>query len=658
VVVITDRVVLDRQLQATIFQFDHKAGVVERIDKHSQQLGEALMSAKAQIIVTTLQKFPFVLDQVSGLEKDRYAVIVDEAHSSQTGETAKALKTVLGAGAPDETRELAEAEAEAQKEETEADPEELLLRAVETRGRQPNLSFFAFTATPKQRTLELFGQRNAEGKYEPYHVYSMRQAIEERFILDVLKNYVTYRTYWRLAMTAAEDPQLDKAKAARALAKIASEHPEQFAQKAQIIVEHFRRVTRHKIGGKAKAMVVTRSRLHTVRMKQAIDRFVEEQGYTDVGPLVAFSGTVVDGGVDYTEAQMNGFSEAQLPRRFASNDFRLLVVAEKYQTGYDQPLLHTMYVDKKLEGVKVVQTLSRLNRIHPDKDDTFVLDFTNDAEDIQASFKPFFETTIAQETDPNLVYNAQDALEQYAVIDEADVEAFVAALLQAGPAKDIHPALYQHLDPAVERFKGLDDDDRAEFSSALERFVRLYAFLAQVVPYGDIELERLYMYGRFLALRLPREEERGLDLSDDVVLTHLRTQLQAEQDISLSEGEGELPGFRGDATGPEHEAEKVKLSDLVDQLNERFGTSFAKADQLYFDQLEESMAEDEELAKQAQANTLENFKFGFAEFEEKVIDRRESNEELFTRILEDEQFSGAVREYLLERVYERLRKAA
>jgi type I restriction enzyme R subunit len=684
VIVITDRVVLDRQLQGTIRQFDHTPGVVATIDKDSEQLAAALSSKDAQIVVTTLQKFPFVLDQVEALQYRPWAIVVDEAHSSQTGETANALKLALGAGAgtADGTGEIATgdldlAEAQDAAEEDDNDAELLLARAVETRGRQPNLSWFAFTATPKQKTLELFGSFDpAISQYEPFHLYSMRQAIEEGFILDVLANYVTYKTYYKLASKAAEDLDVDKAKAAAAVARFVSLHPHNLAQKAEVIVEHFRRVTAKKIGGHAKAMVVTRSRLHAVRYKEAIDTYVKAKGYQDhVNALVAFSGQVKADGIEYTEPQMNdGISLKELPRVFGwapsgnpaldegHSFYGVLVVAEKYQTGYDQPLLHTMYVDKKLEGVKAVQTLSRLNRTHPGKDDTFVLDFANDADDIQESFKPFFEATLSEPTDPNLLYNAQQAVEDFGLIPQADVDAFVDAFFTWGARAQetkLHASLYQHLDPARVRFEELDGDDRQEFRSALQRFVRLYAFLAQIVPFGDEELEKLYVYCRFLALRLPSEEERGLDLSDDVMLTHLRTELQGTHNLALTDGGDVLAGYRGDASGSQFDPQTAPLSTIIKQLNERFGTQFTKADQLYFDQLEEAMVEDEELQAQAQANTLENFKFGFTKsFEDNVVDRRDANEELFQRLIEDPDFSAVVHGYLMHKVYGRLKDAA
>jgi type I restriction enzyme R subunit len=346
--------VLDQQLQNTIYQFEHKQGVVQKIDRDSTQLAEALASG-VPIIITTLQKFPFVTEKIGDLPRRRYAVIIDEAHSSQGGQSAAEMKGVLAGAA---LKEQAQAQAE---EEGLPDYEEEILRTMAKRGRQPNISFFAFTATPKYKTMEVFGQPGPDGKPLPFHLYSMRQA----------------------------DPQVDKKKAARALARFLSLHPHNIAQKAEVMVEHFYHFTRHKIGGRAKAMVVTPSRLHAVRYKQEFDKYIAKKGYTGIKTLVAFSGTVADPdlpGLEYTEVSMNeGIKEKELPEKFASDEYHVLIVAEKYQTGFDQPFLHTMYVDKRLAGIQAVQTLSRLNRIHPAKEDTFVLDFVNDPEEILSS---------------------------------------------------------------------------------------------------------------------------------------------------------------------------------------------------------------------------------------------------------------------------------
>ena len=655
VVVITDRVVLDRQLQDTIFQFDHKPGVVEKIDKNSAQLAAALTGGSAQVIITTLQKFPVILKTGTELKAGRYAVIVDEAHSSQTGEAAKDLKQVLGAS-PEQQLEAAES-LEATTDPT-ADAQDALTAALAARGRQENLSFFAFTATPKARTLELFGTKRDDGTYGPFHLYSMKQAIEERFILDVLKGYATYGSYWKIAAAAAEDPDVDKARAAAQLARFVSLHPTNLAQKAEVIVEHFRTHTRRKIGGHAKAMVVTRSRLHAVRYKHAIDTYIAEKHYADVRTLVAFSGTVTDEGVDYTEPQMNvGIAESALPAEFAGHEYQVLIVAEKYQTGFDQPLLHTMYVDKKLEGVKAVQTLSRLNRIYPGKTDTFVLDFANDTQQIQDSFTPFFEATIAEPTDPNLLYNAAARLDEFAVVDRAEAAAFTSAFLGSGSAANA--SLYALLDPAVQRYAALSDEEAREaFRAALTAFVRVYAFLAQIVPFADAELEQLYTYSRFLALRLPRDQPAGLDLSDDVILTHLRTELTGEHDLSLTEGGGIIPGFTGEGTGGQ-DPQFAKLSEIIDTLNTRFGTEFTEADTVFVDQIEQTCVENEALATQARVNSPENFRLALDKvLEGLVIDRLDANQDFFGRMIDDPAFGAVVRDYLAHKVYGRLNDPA
>ena len=390
--VITDRVVLDRQLQDTIYEFEHAHGVVERIDRSSQQLADALAGQRARIVVTTLQKFPFVLDKVESLPSRSYAVIIDEAHSSQTGEAAKELRRVLGshAGAEGDGADLPPDAVE-----------KALAEAVASRRRQENLSFLAFTATPKGRTLELFGQRNpATDRHEPFHLYSMRQAIEERFIHDVLANYTTYETYFRLEKAITDDPAYATAKARRAIARFVTLHEHNLAQKAEIVVEHFRAHVGHKIAGAAKAMVVCSSREHAVRFWQALRAHVTDHGY-DLGVLVAFSDAVtVNGGDPVTEAKCNGFPDTQTAQRFDSDDYRIMVVAEKFQTGFDQPKLYAMYVDKTLTGRAAVQTLSRLNRTRPAKDATFVLDFVNDADDIANAFEPYHGETVAPPSDP------------------------------------------------------------------------------------------------------------------------------------------------------------------------------------------------------------------------------------------------------------------
>lgn len=663
VVVITDRVVLDRQLQDTIYQFEHARGVVEKIDQSSQQLADVLAGEQARILITTLQKFPFVIDRIGELPKRNYAVIVDEAHSSQGGDTAKDLKLVLGGpgSGGTEEMELTAAEAEDAGYVTGAvDPvEEELAKAVGARGRRSNLSFFAFTATPKARTLELFGRLNpATGKHEPFHLYSMRQAIEEGFILDVLRSYTTYKTYWHIEKTVLGDPEYQGRKAKQAIARFVSLHPTNLAQKAEIIIEHFRSHTATKIGGQAKAMVVTSSRLHALRYKQAIDAYISRKGYADIATLVAFSGKVITDDGTFTEAGVNGFPESQTAEQFATDDYQVLVVAEKFQTGFDQPLLHTMYVDKVLIGLAAVQTLSRLNRIHPLKEDTFVLDFRNETDDIIEAFEPFYGQTIAPPTDPNLLYDTHRALADFDVIRPDEVEAALTVLLSDSDAKAGHGRIYALLDPAVERFDALGEDDRLGFKDTLDKFVRTYSFLSQVVSFGDTKLERDYLYCRALAalLRNASTVER-LDLGSEIELTHLRTEAKTSGALALSNEEGEVQAMFGDGTGRRQDEPLEPLSRIVTTLNDRFGTEFTLTDKLYFDQIAADFLADPDIVDQARSNTFENFKLVFdPKFLKTVISRNDENDAIFRRILDDADFQQFVKDMYGDEIYREARK--
>ncbi len=657
VVVITDRLVLDRQLQDTIYQFEHAQGVVVRIDKQSGQLAEALAGEQARVIVTTLQKFPFVLDKVGELPARRYAVILDEAHSSQTGEAAADLRRVLSGGSEQERLELAERE-DSSEEAARGDSQDLLASSLEGRGRPQNLSFFAFTATPKAKTLELFGTpvETVEGRrFVPFHLYSMRQAIEEGFILDVLSNYTTYKTFFRIEKAVGEDPEYDPARAKRAIARFVALHPYNLAQRAEIIVEHFREHTAKKIGRRAKAMVVTSSRLHAVRTKLAIDAYVAEKGYSDVHALVAFSGKVVDEGDEFTEPGMNRFPESETAGRFASDDYQVLVVAEKFQTGFDQPLLHTMYVDKVLTGLNAVQTLSRLNRIlPPQKTDTFVLDFRNELEEIQDAFRPYYERTDAVPTDPNLLYDTHRVVWDFGVLREEEVEAGVQALLVVTETSG-HGTVYAALDPARERFTELDEEVQDAFRDVLTRFVNMYAFISQIVSYVDRGLERDYLYGRALLAYLPGQAAERLDLGTEVEMTHLKIAQTFEGSGSLEEGGGDVVAiFSG--RGKEHESEKEHLSRIVEVINERYGLDLGDGDQLLFDQFEETWAADETLAARARTNTFENFRLVFDRtFIDTVVKRMDQNADIFKRILDDAEFQRTVLDYYAERLYGRLR---
>ncbi len=657
IIVITDRIVLDQQLQNTIYQIEHKQGVVQKIKVDSNQLAEALASG-VPIIITTLQKFPFVTQKIGDLPKRRYAVIVDEAHSSQGGETATALKGVLGRAAiKEEARRKAE-------EEGLPDYEEEILQTMAKRGKQPNISFFAFTATPKYKTMEVFGIPGPDSKPRPFHLYSMRQAIEERFILDVLGHYTTYKMYYRLVKAVADDPDIDKRKAARTLARFISLHPHNIAQKTEVIVEHFRHFTMHKIGGKAKAMVVTSSRLHAVHYKQAFDKYIQEKDYKGIKTLVAFSGAVNDPDVpnlEYTEVSMNGgIREKALPERFGTDEFQVLLVAEKYQTGFDQPLLHTMYVDKRLAGIQAVQTLSRLNRTCPGKEDTFVLDFVNEPADILAAFQPYYEQTLTgEQAEPRHLYELQAKLDERQVYHKAEVEEFARVFYkrreEQTPAD--HARMNACIDPAVSRYKELSEDVREEFRKTLVAYRNIYAFLSQVILFKDSDLEKLYSYLRFLLTKLPKGERgSAYNFDDEVALKYYRLQKISEGSLTLdSRGGAEIAGPVSVGTGLLRERQ-IKLSHLIDILNDRFGTNFKPGDQLFFDSIREDATANPALRQAALANTMENFSYVFQKaLEGLFIDRMDQNEEISAKFMNEKVFREAVAQHLLKQVYDQIR---
>jgi len=658
IIVVTDRRILDSQLQDTIYQFEHRQGVVQKIDKDSTQLAEAL-EVGTNIIITTLQKFPFVLDKIGELPKRNYAVIVDEAHSSQGGETAKKMKEVLTV--IDMDKIIQETEEEYQVGGEDDDLEDEIRKSMLTRGKQPNLSFFAFTATPKPKTLEVFGKVDEEGKPEPHHLYSMRQAIEERFILDVLQNYTTYKTYFRLSKAIEDDPNLNKKKTAIAIARFLSLHPHNIAQKTEIMVEHFRQCVMPKIGGKAKAMVVTSSRPHVVRYKEAFDNYLEDKGYKEIKALVAFTAfTDKETGIYYSESEINSFGERELPGKFSTDQYQLLLVAEKYQTGFDQPLLHTMYVDKKLSGVHAVQSLSRLNRIYQGKEDTFVLDFINSEEDILTAFQPYYEkTTLAGTTDPNKLYDLKTQIDEYQIIWPSEVDIFVRAFFKSGSqrSRQDHGHLNSSIDPAVDRFRVLAEDEQKEnFKNTLTIFVRTYAFLAQIMPFGDIDLEKFYAYARHLLSKLPkRSQSEMFKLQDEVALEYYRLQKIKEGKIILQkDGDAALDPL-SEAGDRKDKEILAKLSEIIDILNKRFGTEFTNADRFFFDQIEEELVHDESLATQARNNPISNFKYGFDEaFLNKLIKRMDDNQDIFARIMDDDEFGSLVRDWMLKKVYKRI----
>jgi len=432
-------------------------------------------------------------------------------------------------------------------------------------------------------------------------------------------------------------------------------HPTNLAQKAEIIVEHFRQHTMVKIGGHAKAMVVTSSRLHAVRYKQAIDRYIAENKYVDIATLVAFSGKVLDEGDDYTESGMNAFPEKETAKRFDTDEFQVLIVAEKFQTGFDQPLLHTMYVDKVLSGLNAVQTLSRLNRIHPDKTDTFVLDFRNDTEDVQDAFAPWYGRTEAIPTDPNLLWDTHRELMAHDVIHVDEIAPAVTQLL-AGKHVANHDKVYASLDPAVARFESLKEEDQDAFRDLIGRFVSLYGFISQIVSFTDVGLERDYVYARALQSRLPGQDLERIDIGSEVALTHLRTEQTASGSASLTEGDGTIAAiFSG--KGKQHELDPEYLSTIIEALNDKFGTNLNERDQLLFDQFEQTWLADPEVTAQARNNEFENFRLVFDRmFMGTVVGRMDDNDEIFRQILDDDDFKQTLMDLYAMRVYRRLRE--
>ncbi|MEI4263836.1 type I restriction endonuclease subunit R [Roseovarius sp. D0-M9] len=580
-IIVTDRLVLDRQLQNTIGGFAQTEGVVKKIDGTSRDLKDAILKG-ARIIITTIQKFGTEhLATISGQSGRNFAVIIDEAHSSQSGKAAQAMSDAL-------TRDPTSSD----------DIEDIVLAFQKARGPQKNISFLAFTATPRNVTLERFGRIGTDGKPHPFHLYSMRQAIEEEFIVDVLKNYMTYKAYYQLEKTIEDDPAFNGRKAQSRVARYASLHPTAIDQKVEVIVEHFRRHVAKQLAGQAKAMIVTQSREHALRYWQQLTRYIEDKGYTGLKALVAFSGDLTIDGNVWTEATANGFAETELPKKFDTGEYQVLVVAEKYQTGFDQPKLVAMYVDKKLAGLRAVQTLARLNRSYGKDKPTYVLDFQNTMEDIREAFAPFFETTALEErTDLNQIYDLEQRITNATYLHQDEVERFADQFFQGELTTQDRLALEGTVRLAVERFK-LDEDEaqQEEFRQLLKSFLRFYAFVAQVVSLNDAWLEKLYAYSAWLSRLLPsRDVPADIAITDDMLtLSAFKLQKGEEGSASLAAGEtATLAPITEFGANAYTEEEERSLSEIIDSFNERHGTSFSREDFLRFERVtREIMDED------------------------------------------------------------------
>lgn len=669
VIVVTDRKVLDSQLQDTISSFEHQSGLVETIgnNKTSKDLRDAINDGK-RIIVTTLQKFPVIYQEIDDNNGRNFAILVDEAHSSQTGQSAMKLKTAL-ADTQEALREYAEIEGKMESEIL--DGEDRLIQEIITHGRHRNLSFFAFTATPKEKTLEMFGTEALDGTFHPFHVYSMRQAIEEGFILDVLKNYMTYRTCFRIAKKTPDNPEVPVSLAAKTVKRFESLHPHNLQQKTAIIIEHFRSITKDKIGGRAKAMVVTASRLHAVRYYHEFKNYIERMNYDNVDILVAFSGVVKDGEAEYTESGMNRskdgtpVNEKQLPEVF-HDDFNMLIVAEKYQTGFDEPLLHSMFVDKRLNGVKAVQTLSRLNRIHPGKNDTFILDFVNTNEDIQKAFEPFYEeTSLGEEIDVDKIYLSKEKLREYKLYNDADIEKFVKINFKPGnqTAVDLGK-MTSLLKPIVDRYNDLNTNDRYMFRRNIRSFNKWYTYITQITRMFDIPLHKEFTFTSYLARLIPATETEKLNLDEKLKLEFYRLEETFKGDITLNPTEDPLHHVIG-GTKEKEDDKRDLLGEIINNINLLFGENMSESDRVVTGTIyNKIMKESGNLEKQAKHNDSEVFvKSIFPKTFEKTthdsymesMSHHSDEMKSFSRLFEDKSFYNAIMEIIGKEVYKDLR---
>ena len=610
VIVVTDRRVLDQQLQATISGFDHTLGSVETIDdkKSSKDLLNAINKGK-RVIVTTLQKFPVIYEQVQSAVGKHYAIIVDEAHSSQTGQSAMKLKAAL-ADVSDALEEYAELE---QKAVDDIESKDILVQDMLSQGKHKNLSFFAFTATPKGKTLEIFGEPQPDGSFHPFHIYSMRQAIEEGFILDVLANYTTYKMCYQIAKNVPDNPDVPTSKAVRTIRRYEELHPHNLAQKAAIIVETFRDVTKHKIGGLGKMMVVTASRLAAVRYYHEIKRYLEQNDYDDIEIMIAFSGSLKDpddpNSPEYTESSMNVDSngnrvkESQTKSVF-HDEGDILIVAEKYQTGFDEPLLHTMIVDKELRDVKAVQTLSRLNRTYPGKVDTYVLDFVNDVDRIREAFQQFYqETSLDEEINFDLIYTTQKILRDFKVYTEEDIEAVSQIYFDPDvrKANATQGRISNILKPVADKYNLLNQEQRYQFRREVRAFVKWYNYISQITRMFDKDLHKEYILCSYLAKLLPSDKTQPFDLDNRVKLEYYRLEKTYEGAIELESTPGSWKPTQPKRAGGQKDR-MSPLDEIIARINEEFFGDFTDADRVMVDTLYTKMKNDSKVKKAAKSN--------------------------------------------------------
>lgn len=666
VVIVTDRKVLDSQLQSTIGGFDHTIGSIVLVDdkKSSKDLLQAIKDGK-RIIVTTLQKFPVIYDLVGDTKGKRYAVIVDEAHSSQSGQSALKLKMAL-ADTSDALAEYAELEGKAEEELDEKN--DIFLQELVNAGKHKNLTFFAFTATPNGKTLEIFGDEQQDGSFKPHHVYSMKQAIEEGFIMDVLANYTTYDTCYKIAKRDEdENPEVPTSRASKSIRRFASEHPYNIEKKSAEIVTTFLEVTKKAIRGKGKMMVVTDSRLAAVRYFKAVNQYLEDNEIKGVLPMVAFSGSLKDPddpeGIEYTEPGLNKdrdgnkVAEAQTKAIFHEQG-DILIVAEKYQTGFDEPLLHTMIIDKKLRDIKAVQTISRLNRTCKDKDDTYVLDFINKAEDIQKSFEGYYnETDLEAEINVDLIYRTQKRLREFKIYGDEDVERVVAIYIDPDnnrDAKSVQAKISNALVTVADAYNQMDQQKRYEFRREVRSFVRWFNYIAQIVRMYDTDLLREYTFCKYLTHLLPADQKEKWELGNKVKLEYYSLKQTFSGSISLEPDTiGMYEPAKQKSAAPMEE-KKSLLDDVINAINASYDGEFTDADIVVTNIIKERLRQNEELKTSAQKDTRRMFEDSkFPEIYKAVLQQLYMDStETFAGLFSDSKKYAAIRDALALALYE------
>lgn len=647
IVIVTDRVVVDRQLQKAIMGLEHKAGLIRVMDDECNSADLAIaLNSNTKIIATTIQKFPYIVDSVAGLKNKRFAVIIDEAHSSTAGKNMAAVTKALGTD-----------------DQEYDDVEDIITDEIRRNGKQANVSMFAFTATPKPTTLQLFGRLNTKGQREAFHIYSMKQAIEEGFILDVLQNYTTYNTFYQINKEIEEDPRCKTADAKRQIARFVELHDTNIAQRVEVIVEHFRTTVMQELGGMAKAMVVTASRQSAVKYRQAFDDYTQKKGYTDIKALVAFSGKVKlpHEDTEYTEAGMNGFSEDHLTQEFDKNEYQVLLVANKYQTGFDQPKLCAMYIMKTLKGVQAVQTLSRLNRICPPFDKkTFILDFVNTYEDIETAFAPYYTTTLLSNSiTPTAIYDLEAQIDAYTVLDPMDIENANDLLYKKKVTAKEKKTLIFYFNRAKNMIEQYDLLKQREIVAVMRRFVRFYEFLIQASSFEDVDLHKKYTFINYLLAFINiKSPGPGFNLDGKIKATNFVQKKDAEHVGSdlVARPVVKLP--TADTFGLTEDKEE-RLSQIIAAINSKTGKSYdndvaVKA----MLQIRDILLKSDKLRTSAKNNTVKDFEFSyFDDIDDALIEGLEQNQDFFTLLLSNDEIKHQVLGIFTDEIYRSLRES-